>query len=243
MNNLRFRSDTIAEYVEHCGGDQRVAHAAWVLRPGQEDPRDNVEGWRRVIRSMLCANPPHTSPFEHGDLGIYIEAPAFVWWQLTRHRFMSQEVDDFSLSLESGRYKILEGQFYEPPSERPLLEPSGFKPMRPILASSDNEHHEEVRTTLRHVYEKCWEGYERGLLAGGVAREVARNVLPFGIYYAGHVSAKPWTWLHFFSLRLKAAGGFPQWEIARLAGQCGEIFARHWPITWELFCEKQGIGK
>lgn len=228
-----FRSDLTVEYVDHSGGDRRIARAAWCLPPSKEDPRDNEVGWRRVIKSMLAGK--HSGPFEHGELAVYVEAPAVVWWQLTRHRFMSQEVDDLSFNLESGRYKVLDGVFYRPPPDRPCLEPDGFRPMRPVLEADE------------HATEYAWEGIEvasweawsqyLSMTNRGVSREVARLVLPFSVYYAGQISAKPWTWLHFFGLRIKGGTvpSFPQWETEQVARKCAAIFAQRWPITWSLF--------
>lgn len=236
-DEIRFRSDIVVEPVPDgcCGSDRLIAHAAWVEKPGAVSPHrdDTPDGWRRLIRGMLRGR--HTSPFEKGLLTVYCEAPAVVWWEWTRHRFMSVGVADASFSLESGRYKVLDGEFYLPPPERPLLEPEGFKPLRPeLVQASAGQYDVSVGALLPQSYRWCWENY-RMLLGLRVGREAARLALPFGVYYAGHVSAAPLTWLSFFALRTRdpaaAVPSYPQWEIEQAARACEALFAERWPIT------------
>jgi len=215
-----------------CGSDLLFARAAWVQPPGEygqaSSGRDeSVEAQRRVIKSLVTGR--HTTPFEKGLMTVYVEAPMFVWWEWTRHRFMGSDIEDFGFSLSSGRYKVLDGQFYIPPADRPCFEPAGFKPMRPCLVSAEayasetdprsnyfnegddgyslmqREHRVADLARLpevatREVCEVAYRNFKR-LIEAGVGREVARNVLPPDVYYSGYVEAKPRTWLHFFGLR------------------------------------------
>ncbi len=236
VDTLTFRDDILVEPVPElcCGSDRWFAMSAWVERPGRVSParEDTHQGYRRVIGAMIRGK--HTSPFEKGIMCVYCEAPAVVWWEWTRHRFMSLDAEDMSFSLESGRYKILDGEFYVPAAERPIVEPSGFKSMRPTLGPADADLLGNARAELVEGYTDCWERYNN-LIRMGVGREVARLSLPFSIYYAGYVSANPLTWLHFLSLRTRhetaAVKSYPQWEIEKAAIQCERIFKERWPIT------------
>lgn len=237
MSEPRFRGDIAVKCVQHCGGDRVIAEAAWVLDPDEPTPEGSRDGdpWTRVIKAMLKGR--HGTPFEHGLLTVYVEAPVVVWWEWTRHRFMSLGCPDLGFNLESGRYKVLDGEFYLPPNERPILEPTDFRPMRPRLVS-DDELADEARYSMKAQSFRTWACYQ-DMIGRGIAREAARLVLPFNVYYAGYVSANPRTWLSFFSLRRSdpraAAATFPQWEIQQADEQCEAIFARHWPVTYELF--------
>lgn len=234
MSDVKFRSDLVVKVVGDgcCGSDQLFANAAWVLPPGQ-----SRDGHERVIGAMLKGR--HGTPFEKGLMTVYVEAPAVVWWEWTRHRFMSLDAEDHSFSLESGRYKVLDGEFYLPPKDRPCREPAGFKPMRPVLAA-DAEARDLAAAYQSDHARDCWERYELQI-RGGVAREVARLVLPFSIYYAGYVSANPRTWLQFFSLRTcherNTFATYPQWEIERVSLACEAAFAERWPATHAAFNE------
>lgn len=240
MSEAKFRSDLPVWEVRDgcCGSDALIARAAWVQPPGSRREGEGDDAYRRVLKSMLKGR--HGTPFEKGLMTVYVEAPAVVWWEWTRHRFMGLDCEDQSFSLESGRYKVLDGVFYLPPNERALREPDGFKPMRPVLVAADDESAHCTNTCLRHSCNVAWSNYQN-IIGGGIAREVARLVLPFSVYYAGYVSANPRTWLQFFSLRRGVDGAahptFPQWEIADVCHQCEAIFAHRWPITYAAFNE------
>lgn len=247
----RFRSDfTVKLNVGACcGGDEEVAFAAWAIPPIDHDAWDwkkdldenhgkdgSDSGIARVIGA--CLKGRHNSPFEHGLMSLYIEAPGVVWWQLTRQRFMSLDAEDLSFSLESGRYKHLDPEFYLPPPERPCREVEGFKPMRPTF-ESDELASSCVRNNYSYIADECYRRY--GLMVGmGVARELARNVLPnWMLYCDGYVTAKPLSWLQFFSKRNRTSdttvATFPQWEIEQVASECERLFAEQWPIVHAAF--------
>lgn len=243
MSGITFRSDISVTLGEHCGSDSYTARAAWVIPPGAEESRDSPLGRERVIAS--CTRGRHNTPFEHGLMSVYVEAPGVVWWQLTRQRFMSLDTEDFSFNLESGRYKHLDPEFYLPPPERPCLEPTGFKPMRPHFMA-DADVHSLLVDNVRLSAIAAWEAYGT-MLDRGVAREVARLCLPnWALYCDGYVSAKPLTWLQFFSKRAKTADTavptFPQYEIEQFARQCEAEFARLFPITYAAFCESGRVA-
>ena len=251
MGEPRFRSDIVVKAVASCGTDKLIAEAAWVLDPSAPPPddKDGSDAHARVIGAMLRGR--HGTPFEHGLMAVYVEAPVVVWWEWTRHRFMSLGCPDLGFNLESGRYKVLDGEFYLPPEGRPIYEPRDFKPMRPQLLTAEESWQEDSRNYadstflfnsdvayLRANAIDSWRRYEK-MIDKGVAREVARLALGFNIYYAGYVSANPRSWLQFFSLRRRDERAiyatFPQWEIEQADKACESIFAVHWPITYHLF--------
>lgn len=235
MSEIKFRSDIkVSVNTEACcGSDRTLARAAWAVPPN--------EGHDRQMTGVLagCMKLHHNSPFEHGLLSVYVEAPGVVWWQLTRQRFMSMDSEDFAFSLESGRYKVLDPEFYLPPYGRPMFEPAGFKPMKPELSPGRPEDSHLVTFAMKTGATLAWERYEN-LVKLGVARELARNVLPnWMLYCDGYVTAKPLSWLHFFMKRNPTpdttVATYPQWEIAEFARQCEEIFATQFPLTHEAF--------
>jgi thymidylate synthase (FAD) len=250
----KFRSDISVTIDEvSSGGDRKIAHRAWVEPPqtctaygsgnnlvgGHVDTEEN---WRRVISAMMKGR--HGSAFEAGYLSVYLEVPVVVWWEMTRHRSMSLDTIDISFSLESGRYKVLDGEFYIPPASRPCAEPDKFKPMRPVLEINDKIH-DAVDKGLYATSCDCWDGYN-AMIEAGVAREVARLSLPFNLYYSGYVSGNPRSWLHFFSLRKFDAAAkiatFPAWEIQQTCEQIETMFAATWPLTYMAFIDNGRIA-
>lgn len=237
MSEIRFRSDIKVTLGAHCGSDSYTSRAAWVVPPDKEDKRDDRVGQERLIRSCLPVH--HNTPFEHGLMSVYLEAPGVVWWQLTRQRFMSLDSEDFSFSIESGRYRVLDAEFYRPPPERPTREPDGFKPMRPELVLGPQSQLHDMHERFTDAAENCWRNYQ-AMVDAGTARELARLVLPnWMLYCDGYCSAKPLTWLQFFQKRVKVADNkiatFPQWEIEDFAKQCEVMFAELWPEVYRAF--------
>ena len=246
---IRFRSDFTVDLVPDftVGTDRASVIAAWAENPAAVDPKrdDTPAGHERVIRP--CVKYAHNSPFEHGRMAVYVEAPGVVWWQWTRHRFMSMDTEDFSFSLESGRYKVLEPEFYVPPPDRPIWEPEGFKPMRPVLRHGDEWHDQFERQSMMAQAQDEWARYTRRI-DSGVAREVARLYLPnWCLYCDGIVSASCWSWMQFFSKRRAAAETqlttFPQWEIEQVATRCEGLFAERWPIAYREFVANGRVAK
>ena len=233
----RFRSDIKVILGEHCGSDSYTSRAAWVVPPDKEDKRDDRVGQERLINS--CLRVHHNTPFEHGLMSVYLEAPGVLWWQLTRQRFMSLDSEDFSFSLESGRYRVLEPEFYLPPPERPIREPGGFKAMKPVFAPVEEEYHLAYTEHRQKLAIFSWRMYQEAI-AQGVARESARDLLPnWMLYCDGYCSAKPLTWLQFFQKRNKApettVATYPQWEIQEFCRQCEVFFQQLFPVMYQSF--------
>ena len=84
----------------------------------------------------------------------------------------------------------------------------------------------------------AFEAYQR-MLDAGVAREVARIVLPLNIYSSMYVTLNARSLMNFLSLRTKREGtqfpSFPQREIEMCAEQMEDIFAELMPLTYAAF--------
>jgi thymidylate synthase (FAD) len=66
----------------------------------------------------------------------------------------------------------------------------------------------------------------------GVAREIARLVIPVSQYSRMRASANLRNWLAFLTLRMAPNA---QWEIRQYANAVGTIIAERFPRTWQLF--------
>lgn len=229
---VQFKSDIMVEYLRHTGSDQDIARAAWVLPPEETRERDTPEGWASLIKTMMRAR--HGTPFEHGSLTVYVHAPIFVFREWHRHRV------GWSYNETSGRYSHMEPVFYVPPDDRPMVEPDGFKPMRPHLRAADYKTYREIAGEKKQAHIFAWQSYQRQL-ARGCAREVARGVLGTGIYSKMHATCNPRSLMHFLSLRVydarAAHPSFALWEIEQAARKLEAMFERHWPITYKAFAE------
>jgi thymidylate synthase (FAD) len=171
----------------------------------------------------------HGSPFEHSNFTFFVQAPIFMWREHFRHRIASY-------NEESGRYKVLEPVFYTPGPDRRLVQIGKAGAYEFVEGTA--EQFEIVTEQTKHACEVAYEAYQK-MLDAGVAREVARIVLPVTIYSSAYVTMNARALMNFLSLRRKAEGShfpsFPQREIEMVAEKYEEEFARLMPLTHAAF--------
>jgi thymidylate synthase (FAD) len=84
------------------------------------------------------------------------------------------------------------------------------------------------------------------MLDRGVAPEVARCVLGFGVYYSGWVTFNPRGLMAFLSLRTHDPDAkfvsYPQAEIDQAARKVEAIFKELFPITHDAFCKNGRVA-
>jgi thymidylate synthase (FAD) len=181
---------------------------------------------RRNGKPMWCGN----SPFEHNGMTFLVSAPIFVFREFHRHRV------GWSYNESSGRYRELEPVFYVPGRDRRLVQQG--KPGSYEFVPGTEEQHEIVEAATRDA---CLVAYERYqvMLAAGVAREVARGVLPVCTYSSMYATCNARSLMSFLSLRTRteesAFPSFPQREIEMVAEEMERHFARLMPITHSAF--------
>jgi thymidylate synthase (FAD) len=164
----------------------------------------------------------HGTPFEHNSFRFHIRAPIFVAREWFRHRIGS--FNEFSM-----RYARATDEFYvpEPEDVRSQVGKPGaysFEPLPPEVA-------EATREELRAVYELAYAAYER-LVELGVARELARSVLPVGAYTEFYWTVNARALMNFLSLRNSETA---QREIRRYAEACEQFLAELMPVTYAAF--------
>jgi thymidylate synthase (FAD) len=89
-----------------------------------------------------------------------------------------------------------------------------------------------------HAYEEAWEAYT-AMRESGVASEVARNVLPVGIFSSAYVTCNARSLMAFLSLRTHEPDAtfvsYPLAEIEWLAEQMEFEALEHFPVTLRAF--------
>jgi thymidylate synthase (FAD) len=163
----------------------------------------------------------HGSPFEHGYFRFLVKAPLFVVREHHRHRA------GHSYNEWSGRYSKMEPEFYVPENVRTQVGKPGAYSFEPV----DDETREATRREIEDNAERAFQAYER-LLERGVAKEVARAVLPLSTYTKYYWSCNPRSLMHFCSLRNHEAA---QFEIRQYAGAAETFLERLMPITHAAF--------
>jgi thymidylate synthase (FAD) len=164
----------------------------------------------------------HGTPFEHNSFRFHVRCPLFVAREWFRHRVGS--FNEFSM-----RYARATDDFYvpEPEDVRTQVGKPGAYTFEPV----DAELAERTRADLRDVYDHAYATYER-LVEAGVARELARCVLPVGAYTEFYWTVNARALMNFVSLR---AAESAQREIRRYAEAVESFLAEHMPITHAAF--------
>jgi len=235
---ITFRSDVTVQLVKHSASDADVLFAARVSTIGEQtlasaltvDGGDADREARKasgLIRYLI--RDRHGSPFEHNSMTFYVQAPIFVFREFMRHRIASY-------NEESARYRELHPVFYAPGPDRNLLQVG--KPGAYEFTPGTPEQSALVQTETERTSREAYAAYRR-MLDAGVAREVARIVLPLNIYSSMYVTMNARALMNFLSLRTKREGShfpsFPQREIEMCAEQMEEAWKQLMPLTAAAF--------
>ena len=227
---VSFRSDVTVELVRSSAQDADVLFAARVSTKG-ESSLDDVDADASRSSGLInyLMRDRHGSPFEHNSMTFYVHAPIFVFREMMRHRIASY-------NEESGRYRELRPVFYVPGPQRKLVQEG--KPGHYRFVDGTEDQHRLVRAETRRVCEEAYASYRR-MLAAGVAREVARIVLPLTIYSSMYVTVNARSLMNFLSLRTQredaAFPSYPQREIEMVAEQMEARWAGLMPLTHAAF--------
>lgn len=199
--------------------DLAVVNGARVsFNQSSDDLTDRDAG---LIRFLM--RDRHGSPFEHGYFRFIVKAPLFVVREHHRHRA------GHSYNEWSGRYSRIDPEFYVPDFVRSQVGKPGAYSFEPV--------DEATRAAARHEIEqnatRAFQTYER-LLEQGIAKEVARAVLPLSAYTKYFWSCNPRSLMHFCSLRNHESA---QYEIRQYAAAAETFLERLMPVTHAAFIE------
>jgi thymidylate synthase (FAD) len=228
---VHFRSDVTVELVKHSAADSDVLWAARVSTAGElslEELAKDPERSTGLINYLM--RDRHGSPFEHNSMTFFISAPILVFREFMRHRV------GWSYNEESGRYRRLEPVFYVPGQDRKLVQQG--RPGKYEFVDGTPEQHKATTTAMEASYRQSYEAYQE-MLAAGVAREVARSVLPVGLFSSMYATCNARSLMHFLGLRtqheLAAVPSFPQREIEMVGEKMEALWAGLMPLTHAAF--------
>ena len=230
MADVEFRSDVTVELVRAAAQDADVLFAARVSTKGEQslEDVDSDAGRSQGLINYLMRDR-HGSPFEHNSMTFFVSAPIFVFREFMRHRMASY-------NEESGRYRELRPVFYVPGPERKLVQQG--KPGEYEFVDGDATQHEVVVAQTKAACEQAYAAYQ-AMLDAGIAREVARGVLPVATYSSMYVTMNARSLMNFLSLRTKRPDAsfpsFPQREIEMVADRMEQYWADLMPLTHAAF--------
>jgi len=231
---VEFRSDVSVELVRAAAQDADVLFAARVSTKGEQSLED-VDGDAERAQGLInyLMRDRHGSPFEHNSMTFFVSAPIFVFREFMRHRIASY-------NEESGRYRELRPVFYVPGPERRLVQQG--KPGAYEFVEGTAEQYDIAVKQTKAACEQAYAAYQ-AMLDAGIAREVARGVLPVATYSSMYVTMNARALMNFLSLRTKrddsAFPSFPQREIEMVADKMESFWSELMPLTHAAF-ERSG---
>lgn len=231
MEAIEYLRTPEVELIDHMGNDTAIVKAARVSLKGANEVYMQNEKLDRRDAGLInyLTKEKHGSPFEHTSMTFFVKAPIFVFREFHRHRIASY-------NEMSGRYTTLPGEFYIPRPDRPIH--NAGTSARPKMIPGDIETFKTMTQDMVEVYELAWEKYHK-MLDAGVANELARIVLPTGIFSQMYVTMNLRALMNFLSLRTERQDAAhisrPQYEIEQVADKMEAIAQRLFPVAFSAY--------
>jgi len=205
--------------VDYMGSDSRIVQAARVsYGAGTKTVRQD----RGLIHYLMKHR--HTSPFEQVHLTFHTKMPIFVARQWVRHRTAK-------LNEISARYSIMRDEFYLPDADKVAVQSESNKQGR-----GDSVPFDEAMSIIREMeasQRTSYAQYEQ-LIEQGVARELARTVLPVSLYTEWYWTIDLHNLFHFLALRMDPHAQYEIRVFAEAMARCAQAVA---PMAYEAFEE------
>lgn len=237
-DEITFRHDVTVQNIDVMGDDDSILRAM-LVSTGTDQSVQTMDNPAKGGRINYLMKNRHGSPFEHGAMTFYVEAPIFVFREFHRHRI------GFSYNEISGRYSELPPTFYVPGEVRPLVQTG--KPGAYVFGPGTHEQWGNMQALIEASCSMAYKSYQH-MLNDGVAKEVARMCLPVNIFSAMYVTCNPRSMMAFLSLRTRAPEGAalfpstPMREIEMVAEKMEDVFSQYFPMTHGAFCANKRVG-
>ena len=207
------------ELIDYYGDELRIVNFA---RASFGRTKTRFEANDAALIAFLLRNR-HGTPFEAVDFTFHVKAPLMVAREWFRHRIGS-------FNEISGRYVELKPEFYIPDAKdiRTQKGKPGSYSYEPI---QDEQTQAKVRDLIQHSHQACYASYQT-LLRMGVAKELARSLLPLGLYTQFFWKVNARSLMNFLSLRNAASA---MAEIRYYAAAIETTFEAALPRTHAAF--------
>ena len=205
--------------------EEHIAYIARVSAP-KNQANEKFEGLLKY-----CIKMGHVSVFEQASMCVEVITPLAIATQMLRHRsFCFQQ---FSLRYASNEeLKEMLGEYgalYYLPEEARLQD---TKNRQNSVFSGDSTLTDTMQNTMLSAYniaDLCY----NDLLERGIAKEVARFVLPQGGFTRMYVTGSVRSWMHYLGVRDEV--GVVQYEHVELARAIKTIFSTQFPTVNRAF--------
>ena len=210
--------------MDYMGNDSSIVQAA---RVSYGKGTKKVTEDRGLIHYLL--RHAHTTPFEMCEIKFHIKLPIFVAREWIRHR--TANVNEYS-----GRYSILDKEFYIPSGEHLAAQSTNNRQGRGKILSPEQSQY--VMNLLREDAERVYDHYEELLnedAMGNIrdpqkdklARELARINLSVNFYTQWYWKIDLHNLMHFLALRTDSHA---QYEIRVYADLMLELWSDGFPL-------------
>ena len=191
--------------------EEKVAYMARVSNPANQDNKATAP---KLLRYLM--NNKHWSPFEMVNVCMEIECTRDIARQIIRHR-------SFSFQEFSQRYgEAVDWEYSE-------------------ARMQDEKNRQNSLPTQDRELQRWWDEQQRSLVAqargvygaalnNGIAKEVARKVLPEGLTMSRmYMNGTLRSWMHYVDIRCEAA---TQKEHREIADKCRAILTEQFPSIY-----------
>jgi thymidylate synthase (FAD) len=188
--------------------------AARVSHGNEDRTGDDPEKDLKLMRFL--AEHRHLSPFEHQSATFLIEAPLYVAREWMRHR--TQAFNEISMRYTSD------------PSDTYYIPDTFRAQAAKNKQASEGEVADQYEASVwyRSAIVVAKQNYD-ALIERGVAREIARGVLPTSMVTRFYATANLRNWAHWYSLRSDMGA---QLEIRHYAHEIDKQLIALWPEAW-----------
>lgn len=203
--------------------EQTMGYIARVTSKDQTNPK--VEGLLRY-----CAKHGHWSVMEQANMTVEVVTPLAIAVQLLRHRsftfqqFSGRYEDQQEMAKHTSDLSAFNDLFYVPEVARE----QDTKNRQNSLVTQDPTLTDFMWNTMSTSYTVAQQCY-RDLLERGVSKEVARFVLPQGVYSRLYVTGSCRSFIHYIGVRDDE--GVAQYEHCELARAIKSVFTSQFPTV------------
>ena len=203
--------------VDCMGGDDAIVQAA---RVSYGKGTSKVSQDRGLIRYLMRHR--HTTPFEMVEFKFHCKMPIFVARQWVRHR--TANINEYSL-----RYSEARDEFYYPDPKH--IEFQSALNMQGRMGEVSDDLKQKVQDYFKEISERSFEIYSE-LNNAGLARELARAILPVNLYTEWYWKNDLHNLLHFIGLR---SDDHAQYEIRVFSDAMAKSVKAAAPFAWEAY--------
>ena len=192
-------------------GDNLVSYMARVSNPSNQN---NTETSARLIKYLI--KHKHWSPFEMVNMCVEIHTTRSIAAQILRHR-------SFSFQEFSQRYAEVTAK-----PDTLVVRRQDDKNRQSSIDDVDPYTSQDFQIKAQQVYDLSY-GLYNEMLAAGIAKECAREVLPMSSPTTLYMNGTLRSWIHYTDLR--CANG-TQTEHKQIADQCRALIEECFPQVY-----------